>query len=200
MLPGIGRLGAGSCTIFSQRRQDFLMRAIWTTFVCAAIMSRSSLTSSPIAPEVRDKLCTPLACHVNRRHSRDSMYQDQAPVVHARVASQTRGRRRKAGAEGSSGMGSPALHQWPHHRLRPRQPAGLRAPVPVARSRVQSFTRIYRKPVSATWRSASEGPEPIDHGPAASPGSWRFQPVITRSSASTQRGHWRGFQQVSTCA
>jgi len=26
MLPGIGRLGAGTCTIFSQRRQDFLMR------------------------------------------------------------------------------------------------------------------------------------------------------------------------------
>jgi len=28
MLPGIGRLGAGSCTIRSQRRQDFLIRAI----------------------------------------------------------------------------------------------------------------------------------------------------------------------------
>jgi len=33
MLPGIGRLGAGSCTIRSQRRHDFLMRAIWTTFI-----------------------------------------------------------------------------------------------------------------------------------------------------------------------
>jgi hypothetical protein len=50
MLPGMGRLGAGSCTIFSQRRQDFLMRATWITFICAAIISNSSLTSSPIAP------------------------------------------------------------------------------------------------------------------------------------------------------
>ena len=33
MLPGIGRLGAGSCTIRSQRRQDFLIRAIWITFI-----------------------------------------------------------------------------------------------------------------------------------------------------------------------
>ena len=47
MLPGIGRLGAGSRTIFSQRRQDFLIRAIWMTFICAAIISSSSLTSSP---------------------------------------------------------------------------------------------------------------------------------------------------------
>ena len=47
MLPGIGRLGAGSCTIFSQRRQDFFSRAISRTFSCATTMSRISLTSSP---------------------------------------------------------------------------------------------------------------------------------------------------------
>jgi len=50
---GIGRLGAGSCTIFSQWRQDFLRRAISITFICAAIMPRISLVSSPIAPKVR---------------------------------------------------------------------------------------------------------------------------------------------------
>lgn len=46
MLPGIGLLGAGSCTIFSQRRQDFFSRAIWRTFSCAMTMSSISLTSS----------------------------------------------------------------------------------------------------------------------------------------------------------
>ena len=61
MLPSIGRLGAGTCSIFSQvrrirrsssgrsprRTQDFFRRAISTTFICAAIMSGISLTSSP---------------------------------------------------------------------------------------------------------------------------------------------------------
>ncbi len=47
ILPGIGRLGAGHCTIFSQQRQDFLSRATSITFNCAAIMSRIWLTSSP---------------------------------------------------------------------------------------------------------------------------------------------------------
>jgi|GEM_PF-5969942 len=47
MLPGIGRLGAGNCTIFSQQRQDFFNRATSMTFICAAIMSRISLASSP---------------------------------------------------------------------------------------------------------------------------------------------------------
>ncbi len=49
MLSGIGRLGAGICTMRSQRRQDFLGRAIWTTFNCAAIRSCISLTSSPFS-------------------------------------------------------------------------------------------------------------------------------------------------------
>lgn len=47
MLPGIGRLGAATCTIFSQQRQDFFSRATSMTFICAAIMSRISLASSP---------------------------------------------------------------------------------------------------------------------------------------------------------
>ncbi len=47
MLPGIGRLGAGSCTIFSQRRQDFLSRAICRTVSYATTRSRISLMSSP---------------------------------------------------------------------------------------------------------------------------------------------------------
>ena len=47
MLPGIGRVGAATCTMRSQRRQDFLGRAIWTTFSCAAIRSSISLISSP---------------------------------------------------------------------------------------------------------------------------------------------------------
>ncbi len=47
MLPGIGGLGAGNCTIFSQQRQDFFNRATSMTFICAAIMSRISLASSP---------------------------------------------------------------------------------------------------------------------------------------------------------
>lgn len=47
MLLGIGRLGAATCTIFSQQRQDFFSRATSTTFICTAIMSRISLVSSP---------------------------------------------------------------------------------------------------------------------------------------------------------
>jgi hypothetical protein len=43
----MGRLGAGSWTIFSHRRQDFFTRAISMTFSWAAIMSSSVLTSSP---------------------------------------------------------------------------------------------------------------------------------------------------------
>ncbi len=48
MLPGIGRLGAGVCTIVSQQRQDFLGRTISVTVSLAAIMSSISLTSSLI--------------------------------------------------------------------------------------------------------------------------------------------------------
>lgn len=38
MLPGIGRLGAGTCTIFSQQRQDFVSRATSITFSLAVII------------------------------------------------------------------------------------------------------------------------------------------------------------------
>ncbi|SLN77787.1 hypothetical protein ROG8370_03984 [Roseovarius gaetbuli] len=92
ILPGIGRLGAGSCTIRSQRRQDFLIRAIWITFICAAIMSRSSLTSSP----------------TTRRSPPQSG--QQVPGSSSRrsrgVVSETRGRRRKAGVSAASGDSS----------------------------------------------------------------------------------------------
>lgn len=47
MLPGMGLLGAGSCTIFSQRRQDFFKRAICRTLSSAATRASISLTSSP---------------------------------------------------------------------------------------------------------------------------------------------------------
>jgi hypothetical protein len=46
-LPGIGRVGAGHCTIFSQHRQDFFGRATSISFSRAVIMSRIWLTSSP---------------------------------------------------------------------------------------------------------------------------------------------------------
>jgi hypothetical protein len=38
---------AATCTIFSQQRQDFLRRAVSTTFSLAAMKSRISVTSSP---------------------------------------------------------------------------------------------------------------------------------------------------------
>ena len=47
MLPAMGRLGAGHCTIFSQHRQDFFSLATSMIFNWAAIRSRISLTSSP---------------------------------------------------------------------------------------------------------------------------------------------------------
>lgn len=44
---GIGRGGAGVCTMRSQSRQDFFGRWISTTFSLAAMKSRISATSSP---------------------------------------------------------------------------------------------------------------------------------------------------------
>ena len=47
-LPGMGRVGAGTCTIFSQHRQDFLGRAVSMTFSFAVTISRMEEMSSSI--------------------------------------------------------------------------------------------------------------------------------------------------------
>lgn len=99
MLPGIGRLGAATCTMRSQRRQDFLGRAIWTTFNCAAIKSSISLTSSPTTrrspPQSGQQLPGSSSCR-----SRG-------------VLPETRGRRRDGRSAASSAGSKPAASGVP---------------------------------------------------------------------------------------
>ncbi len=194
----------------SQRRQDFLIRAIWITFICAAIMSSSSLISSPVAPEMR------IGSHafgVTRKSPPQSG--QQVPGSSSRrsrgVASETRGRRRKAGAEGSSDDGSSALRRSSHHRLRPPQPTGLRAPVPAVplpskalRSNVPrgnlaldlfrrftkgQFPQLGDPQTSCRRRAFNATSEQVGHAHARWPIFWHSPPAKQRSLSSKRQGH-----------